>query len=107
MQAAGIETMTAQSYENYWQSETRSHWDGLPQNSRNLLEEGVALSGDALDTAMRLVLRELAWCKFLGARDFFVHFGYEFYMYIGTPCADVPALPDGIYCEPFQSPFIA
>ena len=46
--------------------------------------EGSVLGLEALDDAIRRVLREEVWCQFEGA-DAFVHLGYDYYMYVGVP----------------------
>ena len=53
-------------------------------------------------------LREQCWLKLI-AKDFFIHFGYDFYMYIGSslPVESVAetAAHYGLYCEQFPSPY--
>ena len=55
-------------------------------------------------------LREQCWLK-LTAKDFFIHFGYDYYMYIGSvlPAATVEeiAVRHGLFCELYQSPYHA
>lgn len=48
------------------------------------LREGERLSGDDVDVACRLILRGAAWCKLETPELFGVHFGYDYYMYIGS-----------------------
>jgi hypothetical protein len=69
------------------------------------MSEGAELAGEDLAWAVRLVLRETAWCRLESAR-LFVHFGYDYYMYIGGPTTlGVPQLPAGIFAEAFESPY--
>ena len=53
-------------------------------------------------------LREQCWLK-LVAKDFFIHFGYDYYMYIGSslPTDSVieTATHYGLYCEQYSSPY--
>lgn len=53
-------------------------------------------------------LREQCWFK-LTAKDFFIHFGYDYYMYIGTvlPSTSVQetAKRYGLFCELCSSPY--
>ena len=53
-------------------------------------------------------LREQCWLK-LTAKDFFIHFGYDYCMYIGSSLpADLvieTATHYGLYCEPYSSPY--
>ena len=53
-------------------------------------------------------LREQCWLK-LVAKDFFIHFGYDYYMYIGSALsAETVAIivsHHGLYCEQRPSPY--
>ena len=53
-------------------------------------------------------LQEKCWAK-LEAKDFFLHFGYDYYMYIGTnlPCTMVDQIvkQHDLFCEMFPSPY--
>lgn len=55
-------------------------------------------------------LREQCWFKLTG-KDFFIHFGYDYYMYIGSmlPAATVEetAIRYGLFCELCPSPYNA
>lgn len=71
-------------------------------------DTGVQLSGSKLEHVMRDILRERWWCK-LEASACFIHFGWDYYMYIGVPdkCdrAQRMARELGLYCEAFPSPY--
>jgi hypothetical protein len=62
--------------------------------------------GSDLDWVVRLALREALWCRLKGERGFYVHFGYDYYMYIGSEVlgADPPPMPPGMFAEVFDSP---
>ncbi|MFE7192246.1 hypothetical protein [Kitasatospora sp. NPDC057541] len=68
----------------------------------------------ALDQAIELirsVLREeFVWCRFVGDGDFFVHIGYDFYMYIGLVAEPEQAVRDvrasGLNVDEFESPYL-
>lgn len=53
-------------------------------------------------------LREQCWLK-LVAKDFFIHFGYDYYMYIGSvlPSERVVEIAErhGLFCEEHPSPY--
>lgn len=54
----------------------------------------------------RLILREVLWCK-LEHPCMFVHFGYDYYMYIGcNKKISENRYIDGMYIEPFKSPYL-
>lgn len=54
-------------------------------------------------------LREMCWAK-LKSKQFFIHFGYDYYMYIGTelPMTAVLNIAQscGLFCEPMRSPYL-
>lgn len=69
------------------------------------LSEGVWIRGVKLDAAIRAVLRELMWCRLETHSGVFVHFGYDYYMYIGLPRGlPPPPAPPGMYVEECESP---
>jgi hypothetical protein len=71
------------------------------------VSEGALVSAEQLDRVIRLALREAIWCRLEGASGFYVHFGYDYYMYIGSESSEPapPLLPPGIHAEPFDSPY--
>jgi hypothetical protein len=76
------------------------------EHSRRVLE-GAEIRGQEMDWVVRLALREALWCRLEGACNFYVHFGYDYYMYVGSENVDAPParLPLGIYAEPMDSPY--
>jgi len=72
-----------------------------------LLREGSVLGELEIATVCRLNLRGMIWCKLEDERRF-IHFGYDYYMYIGVPvpCEDAKALASrvGLFVEEFKSP---
>jgi hypothetical protein len=74
------------------------------------LHEGQRLAEAAVARTVRLMLRELVWCRLEAPGRFFIHVGYDFYMYVGSR-ADMPdAVEDaqalGLYVEQFDSPYL-
>lgn len=70
------------------------------------LVEGLALRGSAVDDVVRLALREVVWCRLESPSGFFVHFGYDYYMYVGTPEAiEPPTVSPRVFVEEFPSPY--
>lgn len=57
----------------------------------------------------RLVLRDQFWCKLIGD-EAFLHFGWDFYMYVGVPVscpiAISRATESGLFVESFDSPYL-
>lgn len=71
------------------------------------VHEGCELDREQIARLMRLVLRALAWCK-LESGDSYVHFGWDYYMYIGVPvpCDESRAFATdhGLFVEDGPSP---
>ncbi|GGG05907.1 hypothetical protein GCM10010912_58200 [Paenibacillus albidus] len=73
------------------------------------IKNGDFVSGNELELLCKLILREKLWCK-LQSSSMFVHFGFDYYMYIGSrlECSDSLELisNSGLFIEPFQSPYL-
>jgi hypothetical protein len=58
----------------------------------------------------RLALREVAWGKLVAPGRAYVHFGYDYYMYLGLPsqCKGAIAAVQsrGLFVEQFRSPYL-
>ena len=69
--------------------------------------EGSVLTLEQLPDVIGRILREDLWCR-LQADNGFVHFGWDYYMYIGVPrpcpVAEQTASEVGLYVEEFASP---
>jgi hypothetical protein len=67
-----------------------------------------AVTADALADLVRDCLREECWCM-ISTNDFFLHFGYDYYMYVG--CSQgfdfVRKLAENndLFCEIMDSPY--
>ena len=79
-----------------------------------LYEEANLLEGQRLNLqealhAIRLMLREFVWCKLEFENRFFIHVGWDYYMYVGTTLDGsefAKILRDsGLFAEPFESPY--
>ncbi len=79
------------------------------QAKRNRWREGAILSLRQATEFARLALREKLWGMLIAPRRAFVHFGYDYYMYVGlsrpTPSALGMAARVGIFVEPYRSPY--
>lgn len=71
------------------------------------LGPNTAIDANQANRLAQCVLRELCWCKIEGSNRFYVHFGYDYYMYIG---GSDPALANfqakGLFLEAFKSPYL-
>jgi hypothetical protein len=107
---SGLDTLTVTDMEG----EGRLDPDDDPAGGASLdtgfaIHEGQQISGAELEQAIRLNLRSLVWCTLEEPGRFFIHFGYDYYMYIGSwaPCLDSIAYASqlGLFVEPFTSPY--
>ena len=66
------------------------------------------ITANELPNLVRDVLREECWCR-LAAPDFFIHFGYDYTMYVGcshtTEAITALATSHALYAEPMTSPY--
>jgi hypothetical protein len=106
MRACGIEELRVKDLEVLQEGS-----DSVPRSGNQVAPalvpvEGVTLSSQEVDAVVRLVLRECVWCRLVGDAGFFVHFGYDFYVYIGTGSADIrPPVSHTLFVEEFPSPY--
>ncbi|MDR6594752.1 hypothetical protein ACFFSW_01975 [Saccharothrix longispora] len=76
------------------------------------LESGMELSLDLAIEVCREMLREGGvWCRLHRAPDFYVHIGYDYYMYVGTSAASPDeadrCAADGLFLEEdWPSPYL-
>ena len=70
--------------------------------------QGDVLGKDELEQAFRDVLQERYWCRFADDHRF-VHFGWDYYMYIGVPIICKQSIDfahnASLFVEPFSSPY--
>ncbi len=75
----------------------------------NTLQENDLLSLEQIKTASKLILRNYFWCQLISKHKMFVHFGYDYYMYIGSrsECKDTlqKIKNSGLFVEDFESPY--
>lgn len=86
---------------------------GLSVCAPEIYCEGLRLPKRVCDTdsiceIIRWCLREKCWAKLEGTR-FFLHFGYDYYLYIGTdvpkPLVETLAKEQNLYYEYYRSPY--
>ena len=97
---SGVDSLAIQSLEN-----ARGY-----QSSDLTIADGHVCSLPEIADLARLVLRDIIWCKL--ARDAaFIHFGWDYYMYIGVPVpcpiAINSATESGLFVESFDSPHLS
>ncbi|MDQ0270600.1 hypothetical protein [Cytobacillus purgationiresistens] len=57
----------------------------------------------------RMILRNFAYCRLEAMKQIYIHFGWDYYMYIGTaqltPKSIEYARQNGLYAESYESPY--
>ncbi|MED4531197.1 hypothetical protein [Metabacillus fastidiosus] len=71
---------------------------------------GKGITIGEIEELIKLTLRNVIWCKLELKKQFFVHFGYDYYMYIGARenCyrTQEKVTSSGLYIEEFVSPYL-
>lgn len=98
LREAGIEKLQLRELE------TTPH--ALPQ----FIQPLASLSVPQCVVFARIALRELAWGKLAAPGRAYIHFGYDYYMYLGLPTecpmAIAAAQARGLFVERFRSPYL-
>ena len=107
MHALGLETLKTWHLEGYFCT------DGIPQDILDnhtpepiQIREGLSLDRHGVDYAVRQNLRNTMWCCLVGEHDTYVHFGDDYYMYLGCnqniakECLETQFM----YLEEYESP---
>ena len=91
-----------------WSDEVRN------QNAKEFLSKiwiGKAVTVQEVRELAKLTLRNAIWCKLGYKKQFFIQFGYDYYMYIGAneECAKAKEIvkETGLFIEDFKSPYLS
>lgn len=78
-------------------------------NMYKTLKEDDTLNTTEIEVLSRLILREHIWCKLQHGKTLYVHFGYDYYLYMGSPVKNEHVLnmikQQGLFVEEFNSPY--
>ena len=73
------------------------------------LQEDKEVSQNEIRTICKMILRNFVGCQFYSKNNFFVHFGWDYYMYIGSnvkcPLSIKFARDNGLFAEETRSPY--
>jgi hypothetical protein len=79
--------------------------DAVFESSRQVTDHQI-LAGVELENIVRACLREYLWCRLNGPDGAYLHFGYDYYVYVGLPkSASELVLPPHMFWEEFESPY--
>lgn len=96
LRESGTQTVTVRNLE-----------DPHGEAGKSNVHEGTKLDLKQIASLIRLILRNLAWCR-LESSNSFVRFGWDYYMYIGVPipCVESRAFArdHGLFVEDRPSP---
>ncbi len=74
------------------------------------LKKGTSIEFKDILSISRLTLREELWAKFTIPGKAYIHFGYDYYMYLGVPKQCKLAIKSahelGLFVESFRSPYL-
>lgn len=108
MDVNNVENFTIKGLEKYDFNPYPDFTINTEKYYKNLRNNQIILK-DELHMCISLILRENIWCK-LSNKLMFVHFGYEYYMYIGSVKSINHKLKEimglGLYVEQMKSPYI-
>lgn len=87
-------------------------WSPLAEHTDRWIRDGLEVDRETAIAICRLELREHLSCRLDSRSDFYVHFGFDFYMYLGSwnPCRDAIArtVERGLHVElGVRSPYLA
>lgn len=116
MKCLGINKLTIKALEKRIElsKKAKKYSKLYPQKMNRLfasLKEDYILDKDAIEMVCRLALRENLWCKLNDPNNrMFVHFGYDYYMYIGVEKSCKNTVDEinkqGLFVEVFESPYL-
>lgn len=73
------------------------------------LEEDAVVTVKEIQIICKMILRNFLHCQFYSKDQFFVHFGWDYYMYIGSSVNPLSAIAfaenNGLFVEPMISPY--
>jgi hypothetical protein len=74
------------------------------------IQNGESLQGNRLDDFCKMCLRSQIWGRLEYPEKMFVHFGNDYYMYIGVSHSSKVVVEEientGMFVEPFESPYL-
>ncbi|MEK5177872.1 hypothetical protein [Paenibacillus sp. FSL R5-0928] len=113
MNENNLNTIQVVDLEKYYfdveKAEFRDIYTDEMKSVYNSVKNGDYISVYELKLLSQLILREKIWCKFQ-SREMFVHFGFDYYMYIGSvkECKDslIKISSSGLFVESFESPYL-
>lgn len=109
MECNNIDTMHVANLEKQRPLEDVSLYSKDMIDTFNMVINNMVIDKETIKKIGRLILREALWCK-LKSKNMYVHFGYDYYMYIGSSrmCSETIANIErsGCFVEKYDSPYL-
>lgn len=109
MRAVGINELKIEEIEKKEYSKQQKLVEPYAEGFYNLLYNGMFVNINEIGLLIKLILREMVWGK-LDNEKFFVHFGYDYYMYMGIPnmAGEIKEKIEkiGLFVENVESPYL-
>jgi len=81
---------------------------GEPLHAPQDVTDGLVISAEQAEIWIRLNLRELLWSKLIGNGAFYIHFGYDYDVYVGSSCDCAEIISEGhrvgLFVDAYPSP---
>lgn len=102
------ESLTLRNWQKYESGNISVEPFGLDISAN--FTDGQSISIDSLPVVIRMLLRDIAHCEIEIKDTFFIHIGWDFYMYIGSAVSLPAAIDDvnksGLFVEECTSPHL-
>ncbi|UTE72069.1 hypothetical protein M1I95_17665 [Rossellomorea marisflavi] len=109
MEESGIQSVRVLGLEGSITEEDRASFLYESEFEGVVLKEDSLVDLDALHLIMKMVLRDFIWCQLYDGDQFFIHFGTDYYMYVGShvncPAAIEWSATHGLFVESEPSPY--
>jgi len=110
MKANNVTSLKIQALEKRYTHDYPDMQEKYSKSYIESLKEGEIICYADIDFLVRLILREMVWCKLIVKQSMFVHFGYDYYMYIGSKEKLVNEIEEmirlGLFPVEMQSPYL-
>ena len=104
-----IETLKIDTLEKYEYINYNDFVESESKKYFKFLKKDILITKEEVIQIAKFALREIVWCK-LASEKMFIHFGYDYYMYIGSakPSEEVLKIikNNGLFVESMISPYI-
>jgi hypothetical protein len=103
---AGVDSLSVSDLERRNTTLMRDLDDGVLERCSEV-SNGMSVAQQQLEHVIRGCLREYIWCRLFDSAGSYIHFGYDYYVYVGLPeAADPGSIAPGLFLEECESPYL-